>query len=184
MVKYIRKVNEEVDKSVCARGNDLRVSFKNTRETGAAIQGMTVEKARAYLDAVLEHKRCIPFRRFNGGVGRTAQAKEFGVVSGRWPEKSVKVFLNLLDNIEANARNKELDTSKLYIWHCAVQRAMKGRRRTYRAHGRINPFMSNPCHVELVCKLKQAPVPKPPTDSDHSVTAMANTNTRELRMAF
>lgn len=23
------------------------------------------------------------------------------------------------------------------------------RRRTYRAHGRINPYMSSPCHIEL-----------------------------------
>ncbi len=24
------------------------------------------------------------------------------------------------------------------------------RRRTYRAHGRINPYMSSPCHIEVV----------------------------------
>lgn len=23
------------------------------------------------------------------------------------------------------------------------------RRRTYRAHGRINPYMSSPCHIEM-----------------------------------
>jgi large subunit ribosomal protein L17e len=23
------------------------------------------------------------------------------------------------------------------------------RRRTYRAHGRINPYMSSPCHIEI-----------------------------------
>ncbi|KAF9946212.1 60S ribosomal protein L17, partial [Mortierella alpina] len=24
------------------------------------------------------------------------------------------------------------------------------RRRTYRAHGRINPYMSSPCHIEII----------------------------------
>ena len=30
-----------------------------------------------------------------------------------------------------------------------VNRAAKMRRRTYRAHGRINPYMSSPCHIEV-----------------------------------
>lgn len=31
-------------------------------------------------------------------------------------------------------------------------------RRTYRAHGRINPYMSMPCHVELILAEKEAAV--------------------------
>ena len=29
------------------------------------------------------------------------------------------------------------------------------RRRTYRAHGRINPYMSSPCHIEVVLVEKE-----------------------------
>jgi large subunit ribosomal protein L17e len=69
-----------------------------------AIKGMTLRKAQSYLGAVLEHKRAIPFRRFKGGVGRTAQAKEFpGVTQARWPKKSVEHVLGLLKNAEASA---------------------------------------------------------------------------------
>ena len=64
---------------------------------------MKLSKAYAYLNNVKEHKQCIPFRRFNGGVGRTAQAKEFGATQGRWPVKSVKSILDLLKNAESNA---------------------------------------------------------------------------------
>lgn len=46
----------------------------------------------------------------------------------------------------------------LFISHIQVNRAMCQRRRTYRAHGRINPFMSNPCHVELILVEKDASV--------------------------
>jgi large subunit ribosomal protein L17e len=64
---------------------------------------MKLSKAYAYLNNVKEHKQCIPFRKFNGGVGRTAQAKEFGTTQGRWPVKSVKFILDLLKNAESNA---------------------------------------------------------------------------------
>ncbi|KAJ6688347.1 60S RIBOSOMAL PROTEIN L17 [Salix koriyanagi] len=36
---------------------------------------MRLDKAKMYLEDVLAHKQAIPFRRFCGGVGRTAQAK-------------------------------------------------------------------------------------------------------------
>lgn len=84
-------------------GNYLRVHFKNTRETAMAIKNMNVNRAMAYFKDVLAHKQCIPFRRFNGGVGRTAQAKVFGVTQGRWPVKSVEFLLNLLENAKSNA---------------------------------------------------------------------------------
>eukprot|EP01053_Blabericola_migrator_P006498 Blabericola_migrator_1__6497@NODE_327_length_9735_cov_125_899772_g264_i0_p6_GENE_NODE_327_length_9735_cov_125_899772_g264_i0NODE_327_length_9735_cov_125_899772_g264_i0_p6_ORF_typecomplete_len190_score30_43Ribosomal_L22/PF00237_19/1_5e33_NODE_327_length_9735_cov_125_899772_g264_i043804949 len=158
--------------SVSSRGSDLRVHFKNTYEVAGAIRGMNLLEAKAYLQAVLEHKRCIPFRKYNGGVGRTAQAKEHGTTQGRWPEKSIKYILDLIRNLEANAVKKELNIDELYIWHMAVQRAAKGRRRTYRAHGRINPYMSHPCHIEIICKLKQVDVPKPLADGEHETTRL------------
>jgi large subunit ribosomal protein L17e len=118
----------------------------------AAIQGMDLIKAQNYLKAVIAHQRCIPFRKFAGKVGRTSQAKEFGVTKGRWPEKSCKIILGLLKNAESNAESKNLETENMYIWNICVQKAQPGRRRTYRAHGRINPFMSQPCHINIILK--------------------------------
>jgi hypothetical protein len=40
-----------------------------------------------------------------------------------------------------------------------VNQAQKQRRRTYRAHGRINPYMCSPSHVELILKEKELTVP-------------------------
>lgn len=90
-------------KSASARGSYLRVSFKNTRETAQAVSGWKLEKAQKYLDQVLDHERAIPFRRFNGSIGRTGQGKEFGVTKARWPEKSVKFIQGLLQNAQSNA---------------------------------------------------------------------------------
>jgi len=76
--------------------------------------------------------------------------KAFGVSKARHPVKSAEFLLGLLKNAEANADAKGLNTENLIVKHIQVNQAPKQRRRTYRAHGRINPYMSNPCHVELI----------------------------------
>jgi len=121
---------------------------------------MSLKKAKKYLNDVLVHQRGIPFRRFNGGVGRSPQGNEFKWTQVRWPRKSVKLILGLLQNAEANAEIKNLDIDSLHVSHVQVNRAPKMRRRTYRAHGRINPYMSSPCHVELILTEKEAPIKK------------------------
>jgi large subunit ribosomal protein L17e len=161
MVKYAKEP-ANATKSAKARGSDLRVHFKNTREGAMAIKKMGLYQAKQYLEDVHEHKRVIVFRRFCGGVGRTAQAKNEGSTNGqgRWPQKTVKILLDLLRNAESNAEVKGLDIDNLYVSHIQVNQAQKGRRRTYRAHGRINAYMSSPCHVELTLSEKEAPVQK------------------------
>merc|ERR1719353_2499751 len=105
---------------------------------------MNLHAAQSYLQDVCEKKRCVPFRKYTGCIGRTAQAKEFKMSQGRWPVKSAKIILDLLRNAESNAEFKNLDTDNLEIKHIQVDRAQGGRRRTYRAHGRINAYMSSP----------------------------------------
>eukprot|EP00168_Porphyra_purpurea_P012383 TRINITY_DN325_c0_g1_i1.p1 TRINITY_DN325_c0_g1~~TRINITY_DN325_c0_g1_i1.p1 ORF type:complete len:217 (-),score=49.73 TRINITY_DN325_c0_g1_i1:148-705(-) len=148
MVRYSREPQNDV-KSVKACGSDLRVHFKNTRESAAALKGLAFPRAQKYLEDVLVKKDIIPFRRYRYGVGRKAQTKKHKVCNGRWPTKSVNFLLALLKNAESNAEAKGLDTEKLIIEHIQVNKAMQGRRRTYRAHGRINAYMSHPCHVEM-----------------------------------
>nr|XP_027097656.1 60S ribosomal protein L17-2-like isoform X2 [Coffea arabica] len=139
-VKYSREPDNPT-KSCKARGSDLRVHFKNTRETAHAIRKLPLAKAKRYLEDVLAHKQAIPFTRFCGGVGRTAQAKNrHSNGQGRWPVKSASFILDLLKNAESNAEVKGLDVDSLFISHIQVNQAQKQRRRTYRAHGRINLY--------------------------------------------
>ncbi|CAI9733945.1 ribosomal L17-like [Octopus vulgaris] len=160
---------ENLSKSAKARGSLLRVHFKNTRETAQAIKRMHLKRATRYLKNVMEKKEIVPFRRFCGGVGRHAQAKQWKATQGRWPKKSAKFLLQLLKNAESNAEFKGLDTDHLVIEHIQVNQAPKMRRRTYRAHGRINPFMSSPCHIEVILTEKEIPVPKPAGSEDEPV---------------
>jgi len=83
---------------------NTRLLQQNTRETAFAIRKLPLGKAKRYLEDVITHKQAIPFRRFCGGVGRTAQAKNrHSNGQGRWPAKSAKFILDLLKNAESNA---------------------------------------------------------------------------------
>merc|ERR1712055_78774 len=148
-------------KSCMARGSDLRVSYKNTHATARILMNMSLVRAQAFLKNVLAHKECVPFFRHTGGIGRCAQAKQWKTSQGRWPAKSARFILDMLKNAESNATFKGLDTERLKIKHVAVHRACQMRRRTYRAHGRINPYMSTPCHVEFILEEKPEHVPIP-----------------------
>merc|ERR1719499_2486385 len=141
---------------VKARLTNARTHYKNTRETAHAIKGLKLMRAKQFLQNVIDHKEIVPFKRHTGGIGRHAQCKGTGASQGRWPQKSCNILLGVLRNAEANGESKGLDVSQLMIKHIAVNRAAKCRRRTYRAHGRINPFMSSPCHIEVVLIDKEA----------------------------
>ncbi|MGH0190982.1 UNVERIFIED_CONTAM: hypothetical protein FKN15_052104, partial [Acipenser sinensis] len=90
----------------------------NTRETAQAIKGMHIRKASKYLKDVVVKRQCVPFRRYNGGVGRCAQAKQWDWTQGRWPKKSAEFLLHMLKNAESNAELKVL--SKLVYAVCSV----------------------------------------------------------------
>jgi len=66
--------------------------------------------------------------------------------------------LDLLQNAESNAETQGLDVDTLTVSHIQANMAPKLRRRTYRAHGRINAFMSSPSHIELILSAKPEPV--------------------------
>ncbi|XP_061010024.1 large ribosomal subunit protein uL22-like [Dama dama] len=137
---------ENPTKSCKSRGSNLHVHFKNTRETAQAIKCMHIRKATKYPKDVTLKKQC---------------AKQWGWTQGRWPKKSAEFLLHMLKNADSNAELKGLDVDSLVIEHIQVNKAPKMRWRTYRAHGRINPYMSSSCHTEMILTEKEQIVPKP-----------------------
>lgn len=79
---------------------------------------------------------------------------------GRWPEKSVRFILRLLKNAESNAEAKDIAVEDLIIKNIVVQQAPKTHRRTFRAHGRINPYKGHPTHIEVILATSDVEVPK------------------------
>ena len=151
MVRYSMET-EVPEKTSKSRGSHLRVHYKHCREIAHYTKGMKTTKALKVLDDVLAFKAVIPFVKYTGGIGRKGMAKQCNAPGdkGRWPVKAVGVYKSLLQNAIANAETKGLDTDKLVISHAQCNRAPPGRRRTYRAHGRIGKYASQPAHIELI----------------------------------
>lgn len=171
MTRY--SVEPEVpEKTSKSRGSHLRVHFKHCREIAHFTKGMNVQKCLKVLDDVLAFKAVIPFVKYTGGIGRKAQAKQCKAPGskGRWPVKATAVYKNMVQNAIANAEAKGLDAETLYISHAQVNRAPAGRRRTYRAHGRIGKYASQPAHIEIILKEKEEPVQKMDDDEREKIS--------------
>ncbi len=135
---------------------------------------MLINKAEEYLKDVLEHKRCLPYSRLDHSVGRTSAAIQFGLTKGRYPEKSVRIVLNLLQNAKSNAEAKKLNIEKLVVKNVFVNQATEGRRRTYRAHGSINAYCSSNCHVEIICEELKERVKKEKKETEVKAKILIN----------
>merc|ERR1711862_21795 len=110
---------------------------------------------------------------------RSGQSLNASGSQGRWPKKSAEFFLSLLKNAESNADYKGLDVDHLVVDHVQVNRAAQMRRRTYRAHGRINAYMSSPCHIEVILTEKDDVKVKGATDDDEP--AKKKQSTKKLK---
>ena len=149
------------EKSCSANALNLRVHFKNTRETGKFLKGMSLKRAQQFLKNVVSKVEIVPFTRFKYGVSRKSQLKTSKISStGRWPEKSANILLDILKNAESNALQKGLDVNAIFIDRVIVNKAIKGRRRTFRAHGRITNFYNNPCHIKVSLIERNKTIPK------------------------
>lgn len=143
--------NYDQTKHVRASLREKDISHKHAREIAVAIKGMSIEKARDYLQRVLNKERVVPFRRYKIQVGHKSDP---GVMAGRYPVKSAKEFIKLLDNLESNAEYKGMDLDRLKIVNATVHKGVLIKRFIPRAFGRATPKNNNLTHVELVAQEK------------------------------
>lgn len=136
-------------KHVRASVREKDISHKHAREVAKMMKGMSIEKARDYLQDVIAKKRAVPFRRFNNEVGHRSDP---GVMSGRYPQKTAKEFIKVLDNLEANAEYKGMDLDRLKIISANTHRGVIVKRFTPRAMGRATPKNNTLTHIELVAQ--------------------------------
>lgn len=142
------------EKAAKASISHLRVHYKHCREIAQAIKGRKVENAMGYLENVLQYKEAIPFTKYNGSTGRHAQGKQLNQAGSQcgWPQKATKSFVDLLKNLVSNAKANSLTVEDMVITHTNCNQAPKMRRRTYRAHGRVNAYMSSPAHIQIIAE--------------------------------
>ena len=135
---------------VRASGREIDISPKATREVCVAIKGLTINRCKKFLEEVIQKKIAVPFRRFKKKGAHKSSLQGFH--TGGYPVKAAKEVLKIVENLEANADFKGMDTEKVVIIHSAVMkgRVIKGFKP--RAFGRSSPDYNILSHVELVGK--------------------------------
>jgi large subunit ribosomal protein L22 len=111
---------------------------------------MLVDRAKTYLEEVIDMKRIVPFKRYRRKVGHRSDLK--GWDAGRYPVKAAEKILRLLESLEKNAENKGLEVDRLLLTHAAAQRGRKLKRIFPRAYGSSSSKEDILTHVELVAE--------------------------------
>lgn len=144
---------EHFDKTrqVRAAIREKSISHKHAREIAIALRGMSIERTRVFLEDVIARKIAVPFRRHNNEVAHRSNIRD-GFFAGRFPQKTAKEILKLLDNLESNAEYKGMDLERLRIVSAVVHKGTKLERFTPRAMGRTSPKFDTLVHVELVAQ--------------------------------
>jgi large subunit ribosomal protein L22 len=132
--------NYDATKHVRSSLREKDISHKHAREVAVSIKGLSIEKARDYLIAVVNKKRAVAFRRYKNQVGHKSDP---GMMSGRYPQKTAK---------ESNAEYKGMDLDRLRIINATVHKGVIVKRFIPRAMGRATPKNNVLTHVELVAQ--------------------------------
>ncbi|MEM0023251.1 MAG: 50S ribosomal protein L22 [Thermofilaceae archaeon] len=144
MPRWSFSVQLDPARTAIAAGRDLRISYKDAVEVLDAIRGLSLERAKRFLEDVISMRRPVPYRRFKKKVGHKT-----GMAAGRYPVKAARAILRVLKDAEANAAYKGLDTEKLWVVHAAAHKGTKIRAYMPRAYGRATPWFEQLVHVEI-----------------------------------
>ncbi len=147
----------DVDSEVSAKGmlRERHVSHKHSVAIARELKGRTLGDATDYLQRVIDEEEPVPFRKHNDGVGHRSGVD--GWDAGRFPEKASEAFLDLVENVSANAEHQGFEPEDMEIVHCAAHKVGEIEGRTSRAFGRSSPSNTPEVDVELVAEADEPP---------------------------
>ncbi len=123
-------------------GKDLGISTKHAVAICNFIKGKNIDKAILILEDVAKLKKPVPMK------GEIPHRKG-NIMSGRYPVKASKVFIQLLKSLKSNAIAKGLEIEN-YIISCKANKAS----RPYRRFTRFGSRQFKRTHVELKLIIK------------------------------
>lgn len=127
-------------------------SWKYGLEIGRSIKGKYVHDAEKFLQDVIDQKQPLRLRTYHKKIPHRPGQAVLGTKSGRYPQKTCKSWLNLLNTVRANADVKGLDVKKLQIVHAIA--TMGFSRIRNQAQGRISgkSRKSKSAHMEIIVR--------------------------------
>jgi large subunit ribosomal protein L22 len=90
-------------------------SLKYATEFCRELKGKKLVKAEALLNDIIDKKRFLPLKKYNRKVAHRKGNSVSGTKSGRFPLKTTKLFIELMQNLKANADYRGLDGEKMII---------------------------------------------------------------------
>jgi len=136
--KYAFKTEKENVAKVV--GRDVNLSRKQAIELCDFVRHLPIAKAKAMLEKVIDKTLAVPFTKYTNGIGHRSGA---GLCAGSYPLNGSKMFIMLLNSLEANAQNKGLSPNLVIIHACAQQAA-----RPFHS-GRMRRIRMKRVHIEL-----------------------------------
>ncbi len=138
-------------------GRDIPVSTKQSVEVCSFIRRKTSVNAKKLLNKVVKKEIAIPYKRYNKDIPH----RKGKIMSGRYPIKTVKHIIDLIESAEANAENKGL-TNNLIIKHISAYKAA-----TPWHHGRKRRRKMKRTNIEIV--LEEIKTPKTEKETKEKV---------------
>jgi ribosomal protein L22 len=105
-----------------ARGAGIEASKKHSMAICDFIKGKPIDQAIAELQQVLKFKRAIPMN------GEIPHRKGKGMMSGRYPINTSKIFINILKALKGNVIVNGLDLEKTRIYYGSASWASRPQR--------------------------------------------------------
>ncbi|WP_049927298.1 50S ribosomal protein L22 [Halopiger goleimassiliensis] len=141
-------VDADPDTTAKAMLRERPMSHKYSKEVAREIKGKTVAEAQEYLQDVIDEVQSVPVKSHNSGAGHRSDVE--GWDAGKYPEKVSGEFLDLLENVEANAEHQGFDGGSMEIVHVAAHKVGESTGRKPRAMGRATAWNTPEVDVEIV----------------------------------
>jgi len=123
-------------------GKELPISTKQSVEICNFIRHKTTEQSKRVLEEVLQLKTAVPYKRYVKHIPH----RKGKIATGRYPVKAVQYVLDLIKNVEANAKNQGLETP-LVIDEVIANKGTRGWH-----HGRIRRIKNKRTHIKIVVR--------------------------------
>ncbi len=127
-------------------------SVKYSLEISRCLKGKMLDERFQWLNNIIMGKTFLPLRTYHKKIPHRKGNSLEGTKAGRYPQRTCKVWLNLLQSVRANADVKGMDVKKLQIVHANASQGFQRIRN--QSQGRISGKRrkSKSTHIEIVVR--------------------------------
>ncbi len=133
------------ERAAIARAKEVDISMKDAVNIAHHLRGMGLDRAKNTLEKVIAKEQPVPYFRYLDSVSHRK-----GTGPGRYPVRAARAFLDLLNNVEANAEFKSLDTDSLKILHISASKGRVIKKFSPKAYGRAGAFFRDLINIDIV----------------------------------